>query len=232
MFLRKWNELPEDMKTPEVKKYYDILAKHRISLFLKRIFDIILSFIMLLILAFPMALISLLIVFDSPGGVFYRQVRITAYGEKFRIHKFRTMIKDADKVGSLVTVVEDKRITKIGKFLRKYRLDEMPQLFDVLFGKMSFVGTRPEVPKYVKKYTNEMKATLLLPAGITSEASIRYKDEAKLLDETDDIDGVYVEKVLKEKMRYNLKAVERFSLAKDMMTMIRTVFVVLGRKYK
>lgn len=232
MFLRKWNELPEDMKTPEVKKYYDILVKHKISLFLKRIFDIILAFIMLLILAIPMALISLLIVFDSPGGVFYRQVRITAYGEKFRIHKFRTMIKDAEKVGSLVTVVEDKRITMIGKFLRKYRLDEIPQLFDILSGTMSFVGTRPEVPKYVKKYTNEMKATLLLPAGITSEASIRYKDEANLLDGIDDIDEVYVEKILKEKMKYNLKAVEKFSLVKEMMTMIRTVLVVLGRKYK
>jgi lipopolysaccharide/colanic/teichoic acid biosynthesis glycosyltransferase len=186
---------------------------------------------MLIILAIPILIIAALIAIDSPGGVFYRQVRITTYGKEFRIHKFRTMVANADKIGSLVTVGQDSRITKIGGFLRKYRLDELPQLFDVLAGFMSYVGTRPEVPKYVNQYTNEMKATLLLPAGITSEASIRYKDEADLLDGADDIDKVYVEKVLPGKMEYNLRAIEKFSFFGEIATMVRTVFAVLGKEY-
>jgi lipopolysaccharide/colanic/teichoic acid biosynthesis glycosyltransferase len=231
MILRKWEDLPRDMQVPEVRKYYDILAKRKCSLVLKRSFDIVMSFIMLLVLAIPILVISVLIAIDSPGGVFYRQVRVTTYGREFRIHKFRTMVVDADKIGSLVTVGRDSRITKIGSFLRKYRLDEIPQLFDVLVGTMSYVGTRPEVPKYVNQYTSEMKATLLLPAGITSEASIRYKDEAELLDGASDVDKVYVEKVLPRKMEYNLQAIEQFSFIDEIATMFRTVFAVLGKDY-
>ncbi len=232
MILRKWEDLPEEMQIPEVRKYYEILEKHKFSLFLKRVFDVIVSFIMFMILAIPILLISILIVIDSPGGVFYRQTRVTTYGKKFRIHKFRTMIANADKIGNLVTVGQDSRITKIGSFLRKYRLDELPQLLDVLSGSMSFVGTRPEVPKYVESYTAEMKATLLLPAGITSEASIQYKDEAELLDGATDVDKVYVEKVLPGKMKYNLQAIEKFSFLTEIATMFRTVFAVLGKEYR
>lgn len=232
MLLKKWEDLPEDMQTPEVRRYYDILAKRKPSLILKRAFDIIASLIMLIILAIPMLIIALLIATDSPGGVFYRQERVTAYGKKFRIHKFRTMVADADKIGSLVTVGQDSRITKIGGFLRKYRLDELPQLFDVLAGTMSYVGTRPEVPKYVNQYTNEMKATLLLPAGITSEGSIRYKDEAVLLADAADVDRVYVEQVLPEKMEYNLESIRSFSFFGEMLAMFRTVFAVLGKEYE
>ncbi|MDO4314004.1 MAG: sugar transferase [Eubacteriales bacterium] len=231
MILRKWEDLPEDMQTPEVRKYYDILAKRKCSLALKRAFDIVVSLIMLIVLVIPILVISVLIAIDSPGGVFYRQVRVTTYGKEFRIHKFRTMIANADKIGSLVTVGQDSRITKIGGFLRKYRLDELPQLLDVLVGTMSYVGTRPEVPKYVNQYTTEMKATLLLPAGITSEASIRYKDEAELLDGADDVNKVYVEKVLPGKMEYNLWAIEKFSFFGEIATMFRTVFAVLGKDY-
>lgn len=232
MILRKWEDLPEEMQIPEVRKYYEILEKHKFSLFLKRVFDVIVSFIMFMILAIPILFISILIVIDSPGGVFYRQTRVTTYGKKFRIHKFRTMIANADKIGNLVTVGQDSRITKIGSFLRKYRLDELPQLLDVLSGSMSFVGTRPEVPKYVESYTAEMKATLLLPAGITSEASIQYKDEAELLDGATDVDKVYVEKVLPGKMKYNLQAIEKFSFLTEIATMFRTVFAVLGKEYR
>jgi lipopolysaccharide/colanic/teichoic acid biosynthesis glycosyltransferase len=232
MILRKWEDLPKDMQTPEVRKYYDILAKRKWSMILKRVFDIVVSFIMLIVLAIPILIISVLIAIDSPGGVFYRQVRITTYGKEFRIHKFRTMVANADKLGSLVTVGQDSRITKIGYFLRKYRLDELPQLLDVLVGNMSYVGTRPEVPKYVNQYTDEMKATLLLPAGITSEASIRYKDEAELLDSASDVDSVYVKKVLPGKMKYNLLAIEKFSFGGEIATMFRTVFAVLGKEYK
>lgn len=231
MILRRWEDLPKDMRTPEVRKYYDILAKRKLSLVLKRTFDIVVSLIMLVVLAIPMLIISAMIMIDSSGGVFYRQVRVTTYGREFRIHKFRTMVANADKIGSLVTVGQDSRITQIGGFLRKYRLDELPQLLDVLAGTMSYVGTRPEVPKYVNQYTAEMKATLLLPAGITSEASIRYKDEAELLDNATDVNKVYIEKVLPRKMEYNLWAIEKFSFFGEIATMFRTVFAVLGKDY-
>lgn len=231
MVLKKWEDLPREMQIPEVRGYYEILSKRKFSLVLKRLFDIVVSLVLTVILAIPLLVISALIAIDSPGGVFYRQVRVTQYGEKFRIHKFRTMVKDADKIGSLVTVDGDSRVTKIGGFLRKYRLDELPQVLDVLSGKMSFVGTRPEVSKYVERYTPEMMATLLLPAGITSEASIRYKDEAELLDSAADVDKVYVETVLPEKMKYNIKAIEDFGFFGELATMARTVFAVLGKDY-
>lgn len=189
--LKKWDEIPDFMKCEEVKFYYDILLKKKLSIKVKRIFDIALASFMLIILAVPMIIISIMIKIDSQGPVFYRQERITAYGKKFRIHKFRTMVNNADKIGTSVTIDEDSRITIVGSKLRSLRIDEIPQLLDVLSGNMSFVGTRPEATKYVEKYTKEMRATLLLPAGITSEASIRYKDEAKLLRGTENIDDIY-----------------------------------------
>lgn len=231
MILKKWEELPEMMRCPEVRKYYNILTKHKFEILCKRIFDVIVAFILLVILALPMIIISVMVVLDSPGGVFYRQIRVTTYGRKFRIHKFRTMVANADKIGTQVTVDHDTRITRVGAFLRYYRLDELPQLFDILNGSMSFVGTRPEVLKYVNVYTNEMLATLLLPAGITSEASIRYKDENKLLDVADDVDAVYIEKVLPKKMEYNIRAIEQFSFFGDVMIMVRTVLAVLKKDY-
>lgn len=232
MILKKWEALPEDMRTPEVRKYYDILSRRSKSLIIKRLFDIVVSLILLAILAVPMLLIALVIVIDSPGGVFYRQVRVTTYGKEFRIHKFRTMVANADQIGTSVTVGHDSRITRVGGFLRRYRFDELTQLLDVLSGTMSLVGTRPEIPKYVSQYTNEMKATLLLPAGITSEASIRYKDEAELLEQALDVDSVYVEKILPEKMEYNLRAIEQFSFCGEVATMFRTVLAVLGKDYR
>ena len=227
MALRKWEDLPRFMQCAEVKEYYDILAKKKMSLKLKRAFDIVAGAGILVITAIPMLIISIKIATESSGGVLYRQERITRYGKKFRIHKFRTMVANADKIGSAVTISGDSRITPTGAFLRKYRLDELPQVFDVLAGNMSFVGTRPEATKYVKKYTKEMRATLLMPAGITSEASIRYKDEAELLDAADDVDKVYVEKVLPEKMKYNLESIRKFSLWRELMTMIKTVLAVI-----
>lgn len=227
MALRKWEDLPRFMQCAEVKEYYDILAKKKLSLKLKRAFDIVAGAGILVITAIPMLIISIKIATESSGGVLYRQERITRYGKKFRIHKFRTMVANADKIGSAVTISGDSRITPTGAFLRKYRLDELPQVFDVLAGNMSFVGTRPEATKYVKKYTKEMRATLLMPAGITSEASIRYKDEAELLDAADDVDKVYVEKVLPEKMKYNLESIRKFSLWRELMTMARTVLAVI-----
>lgn len=228
--MREWEELPRFMRCKEVREYYDILSKHKLGLSLKRAFDVSVASILLVILAIPMMIIAIMIKLDSEGPVFYRQERITRYGKKFRIHKFRTMVNNADRVGSAVTVGGDARITKVGSKLRDLRLDELPQLIDVLLGDMSFVGTRPEATKYVKKYSKEMFATLLLPAGITSEASIRYKDEAKLLNGVEDVDQVYVEKVLPGKMKYNLESIRKFSLFRELRTMLRTVIVVLERK--
>lgn len=216
--LREWEDLPDFMKYDEVKVYYDILSKKKFQLGLKRLFDVIVGIILLSILAIPMGIIAAVIKLDSKGPIFYRQERITAYGKKFKIHKFRTMVNNADKTGTAVTVNEDARITRVGAKIRNLRLDEIPQLLDVLEGNMSFVGTRPEVTKYVKRYTKEMRATLLLPAGITSEASIRYKDERKLLDVADDVDKVYVEQVLPEKMKYNLQSIRRFGMHEEMLT--------------
>lgn len=229
--LHRWEELPEFMQCEEVRPYYDILAKKQPELVLKRGFDIVAGAVLLVLLAVPMGVISAAVKLDSPGPVFYRQERVTAYGRKFRIHKFRTMVSNAEKIGTAVTVGNDSRITKVGAKLRGCRLDELPQLIDVLCGTMSFVGTRPEATKYVEAYRPEYYATLLLPAGITSEASIRYKDEAKLLDVAEDVDKVYIENVLPEKMKYNLESVRRFSLIGEVKTMLRTVAAVTGKEY-
>lgn len=225
--LKNWNELPEYMRTDEVRPYYDLLQKKRLSLFFKRVFDIIVSLIMIILCSPILLIISILIVKDSKGGVFYRQERVTQYGRVFRIFKFRTMVKNADQIGTQVTVSNDSRITKIGSKLRNCRLDELPQLFNIFLGDMTFVGTRPESVHYVKSYTNEMYATLLLPAGVTSEASIEYKDEADLLDQADDVDSVYINDVLPEKMKYNLNSIKEFSFFKEIATMFRTLFAVL-----
>lgn len=187
MILRKWENLPKEMQTPEVREYYDLLSKKKFQLVLKRLFDIVVSFSALALLSPLFIILAIAIKIDSKGPVFYRQTRVTQYGEEFRIFKFRSMVTDADK-GSLLTVGGDSRITKVGRIIRKCKLDELSQLIDVLRGTMTFVGTRPEVPKYVDKYTSEMMATLLLPAGITSEASIYYKDENELLDAADDVE--------------------------------------------
>ena len=229
MILKKWEDLPDNLRTDAVRPYYDLLAKRRGSLALKRCFDVAVSAIMLLILAPVFLVLAIAIKLDSPGPVFYRQVRVTQYGKEFRIFKFRSMVSDADKRGSLVTVSGDSRITRVGHFIRNCRLDELCQLIDIFRGTMTFVGTRPEVPKYVAAYTPEMMATLLLPAGVTSQASILYKDEADLLDAAEDVDAVYIRDVLPGKMKYNLDALKNFSFFSDIATMFQTVFAVLGK---
>ena len=231
MLLRKWDDLPDFIRLDEVKPYWEILYKRRGQLLLKRIFDLVVALILLVILAIPMAIIAVLIKLDSEGTVFYRQERVTTYGCHFRIHKFRTMVSNADKIGTAVTIGNDCRITRVGSKLRHLRLDELPQVFDVISGDMSFVGTRPEAAKYVKYYKPEWNATLLMPAGITSEASIHYKDEDKLLDALEDIDEVYVNQVLPEKMKWNLESIRRFCFLREILTMFRTVFAVLGKDY-
>ena len=225
--LKKWEELPKYMRTEAVRPYYESLSRTKFSLYVKRFFDVTVASVMLVLLSPVLLVLAFLIAKDSKGGVFYRQERVTQYGRKFRIFKFRTMVANADKIGTQVTVQNDNRITKIGEKLRKCRLDELPQLFNIILGDMSFVGTRPESTHYVKCYTPEMYATLLLPAGVTSEASIRYKDEAELLDQADNVDEVYVKEVLPGKMRYNLEEIRKFSWWREIGTMVRTVVAVV-----
>lgn len=232
MMLKKWEELPVEMQTEAVRPYYEVLAKNKGSLILKRIFDICVSSVLLLILLPIFLILAIAIKVDSKGPVFFRQERVTQYGKYFRIFKFRTMVNDADKIGSQVTVGNDRRITRVGRLIRNCRLDEICQLIDILRGTMTLVGTRPEVPKYVAAYTEEMMATLLLPAGVTSLASIMYKDEARLLDGAENVDDVYINDVLPNKMRYNLKAIRKFSFFSDIKTMYMTVFAVLGKDYR
>ncbi len=225
--MKKWNELPKEMQVEEVKEYYDILQMHKKSLIAKRIFDIIVAGVLLILLSPILLVLSIIIKLDSEGPVMFRQVRVTTYGKTFRIFKFRTMVNHADRLGTQVTTKGDARVTGVGKVIRKCRLDELPQLLNILTGDMTFVGTRPEVEKYVAHYTNEMKATLLLPAGVTSIASIEYKDEERLLENAENADEVYIHQVLPEKMKYNLQAIREFSFWKDIKTMFATVGAVL-----
>ena len=231
MRIIEWEKLPPEMQTAEVRRYYDILKTKRASLLLKRIFDVVVSVFALIVLSPLFLILAIAIKIDSPGPVFYRQVRVTQYGKTFRIHKFRTMVQNADK-GSQVTVNNDSRVTRVGKIIRGCRLDEIAQLIDVICGSVTLVGVRPESPRYVAEYTDEMMATLLLPAGVTGLACIYYKDEAKLLDGVEDTDKVYIEKILPGKMYYNLKGLENFSFWFDIKVMFMTVFALLGKKYE
>lgn len=225
--MKKWNELPKVMQNDKVKYYYDILQEHEKELKLKRAFDIICSLIMIIILSPVLIVLSVMIKLDSKGPVLFKQVRVTTYGRKFKIWKFRTMVNNADKLGTQVTTKGDARITRMGHLLRKIRLDELPQLFNVLKGDMTFVGTRPEVTKYTAHYTEEMMATFLMPAGVTSSTSIEYKDEEKLLENAENADEVYINEVLPAKMVYNLREIEKFSFLRDISTMIKTVIAVI-----
>lgn len=227
MELRKWADLPDKMRTREVRRYYNILVKRSSWFRMKRVLDIIVASIMLLVLALPMCVVAVLIKLDSRGPVFFRQERVTQYGRIFRIYKFRTMVNHAGKLGAQVTVSNDARITRVGKWLRKLRIDEFPQLFNILAGDMTLVGTRPEVKKYVKEYTKEMYATLLLPAGLTSRTSIAYKDEDKLLQDADNADEVYIQQVLPAKMKYNLESLRHFGLKADMSVLWNTFVSVI-----
>ena len=231
MILKKWVYLTDELRNNEINKYYDILAKKKASLIIKRVFDVITSLTLLIILSPFLIFLAILIKIDSKGPVFYRQERVTTYGKTFRIYKFRTMVQNADKIGTLVTIEHDNRITRMGRLIRKVRLDEIPQLLNILKGDMSFVGTRPEVKKYVDSYTDEMKATLLMPAGVTSAASIKYKDEDKILEQAvqngKNTDIAYVEDILPKKMKYNLEYITKFSIWYDIKICIKTVIGVV-----
>ena len=225
--LKPWEQLPPSLQNDSVRPYYDALSRKKGQLVCKRIFDFLLSAVLLVVLSPVMLVLAIAIKLDSPGTVMFRQVRVTQYGKEFRIFKFRTMVQNAPQLGTQVTVAGDSRITRMGHLLRRCPLDELPQLLNILCGEMSFVGTRPEVPKYVARYTPQMMATLLLPAGVTSQASILYKDEARLLGAAEDADATYVQQVLPGKMEYNLQSLMEFSFWGELKTMLDTVLAVL-----
>lgn len=227
MIWKSWQELPNDMRCEAVRPYYDILASKHRDLMLKSVFDRLMAAILLVVLSPIFLLLAVWIKLDSEGPVFFRQERVTQYGKSFRIYKFRTMLQNAEQLGTQVTSKDDMRVTSVGQALRKCRLDELPQLINILEGTMSFVGTRPEVPRYVAAYTDEMKATLLLPAGVTSVASIRYKDEDILLDAADDVDDCYIHNVLPAKMEWNLRSLKEFSFIGELKVMVETVLAVI-----
>ena len=228
-----WRELPEDMRIPELKDYYKRLYKKRGSLLIKRGFDVTAALLMLIPAAPVMTAVAVWIKLDSKGPVFFRQERVTQYGRIFRICKFRTMEVHPAGKGPQVTVDNDPRITGVGKKIRRLRLDEVPQLFNILKGDMTFVGTRPEVPKYVEQYKPEWKATLLLPAGVTSDASVSFRNEDDLLKELTDkglsVDEAYMEHILPQKMKANLREIMGFTLLHDFGILWKTVFAVLKR---
>ena len=227
--LISWENLPENMKNEKVKEYYDILQSKKYSLRLKRIFDLIFSIFFALVSSPLMLIVAAIIKLDSPGKIIFKQKRVTEGGRVFEIFKFRTMVENAEKLGAQVTTDEDARITKCGKWLRKLRIDEFPQIFNIIKGDLSFVGSRPEVVRYVKEYTPEMLATLLIPAGVTSTASILYKDEAKLLENAKNPDEVYIREILPEKMKYNLDYIKKFGVIYDFKVIMRTVIGVLTK---
>lgn len=222
-----WDDLPDYLKNSDVEKYYQNIKKKKIQLLIKRLFDIVFSSILLILLSPVFLYVSIKIKLDSEGPVFFKQKRVTLHGKEFEIFKFRTMKVETNNFGSSITLANDSRITKFGLKIREKRIDEIPQLINILIGDMSFVGTRPEVPKYVRTYTNEMYATLLLRAGVTSTASICYKDESELIGSSINPDKVYEEIILPEKMKYNLNDIKEFSLLGDIKILINTVIAVV-----
>lgn len=219
------------MQSDAVLEYKAHMSKKRASLMLKRVFDILCSLILLILLSPVILIIAILIKLDSPGHVVFKQKRITKNAKPFYIYKFRTMVENAEALGTQVTVKHDARVTRVGRTLRKYRLDELLQLLNILKGEMSFVGTRPEVEKYVAAYSDEMFATLLLPAGVTSLSSIYYKDEERLLSESENADETYINEILPKKMEYNLAYLKNFTFVRDLKLMIMTVLAVCGKEY-
>jgi lipopolysaccharide/colanic/teichoic acid biosynthesis glycosyltransferase len=230
--LLKWNDLPDNMRIDEVKSYYEVLKNKLFSLIFKRLFDVILSLFLLIILSPLFLILAIAIKIESNGPIIYRQLRVTQYGRQFRIHKFRTMYDGSDLRGTSITISGDKRITKIGSVIRKFRLDEFPQLIDIFYGNMTFVGVRPEIPKFVEAYNGEMMATLLLPAGVTNLTCIVYKNEAEMLGNTIDPERAYIDYILPEKMRLNLEGLRSFSFWGDIKLMFMTFFALFGKRHK
>ncbi len=215
------------MKNEYTLRCWQELEKRKAALAAKRLFDVAASAVILLILSPLMLLLALAVKLDSPGPVFYRQVRVGRYGRDFRIFKFRTMVQDADQIGPPLTMGQDPRVTRVGRMIRRCRLDEFSQLLNVLGGSMSLVGPRPEVRRYVDAYAPEYLATLLIRPGVTAPSSIAFKDEEKILRSSEDPERVYVEQILPPKMALNLKYLREISLPGDIKILFQTVAAVI-----
>lgn len=205
----------------------EILEKRKIQLILKRTFDIVVSFIGLLILSPIFLIIAIAIKLDSKGPVFFKQERIGKDGKEFRIFKFRTMVVDAEKKGMQITVDGDSRITKLGHFLRKSKIDELPQLINVLIGDMSFVGPRPEVPKYVAMYDENQRSILKIRPGITDIASIEYRDENLLLAKSKNPEETYIQEIMPRKIELNVEYIKKISLTYDIRLILKTICKII-----
>lgn len=225
--LNRFEDLPPFLQTEAVRPYYEYLAKKRGQLLAKRFLDILLALLLILLLSPLLILSALAVKCSSRGPIFYLQERVTQYGRHFRIYKFRTMVPDAQALGGAVTVENDPRVTRVGYWLRRFRLDEFPQFFNILKGDMTFVGTRPEVPEFVDAYDDEMRATLLLPAGSVSTASVAYKKESDLLQDVSDPHQFYIEEILPEKMALNLSDLRQFSLAHELKILLQSLASVI-----
>lgn len=224
MFICPFENLPSEMQTDEIKQYYDILQGKKASLFVKQLFDFLLALILVILLSPLMLVLAIIIKCTSKGPVFFLQTRVGRYLKPFKIIKFRTMRTDAEKTGKQITVGErDPRITGVGAFLRKFRLDELPQLFNIIAGQMSFVGARPEVPRYVSEYSGAMAATLLIKPGITGYASVKFKNENELLGKESDPEKAYIEHIIPVKMALDLEYINDLSPICDIKTMFLTV---------
>ena len=215
--------------TSEKIDYKKIVKRKWFKRFCIRVFDLIISFIALLFLALPFILISFAIVCDSKGGAFFKQVRVGKNGKEFKIMKFRTMVTNAEAKGLQISTSGDSRITKVGKFLRKTKIDELPQLFNVFVGQMSFVGPRPEVPKYVAMYNEEQRNVLLVKPGITDEASIVFRDENTILENAEDTEAAYINEIMPVKLNLNLKYIRKMGLFYNIKIIFKTVFAVLKK---
>ena len=211
----------------DFSKIGTILESQEVSLVIKRVFDVVVSVCGLLLLALFFLIIAVIIKLDSKGSVFYRQIRVGRYGNDFRIFKFRTMIPDADKSGQLITVGDDARITKIGRFLRKTKIDELPQIMNILIGDMSFVGPRPEVRKYVDMYSEAQQQILLIRPGITDIASIKYRNESELLALSSNPEKTYCEEIMPSKLNLNMNYLSDISLINDIKIILTTIISII-----
>ena len=209
------------------KKIDEILNRRKFQLIIKRGFDIVVSFIGLLILLPIFLIVAIIIKLDSKGSIFFRQIRVGKNGKEFKIFKFRTMVVDAEEKGMQITVDGDSRITKPGNFLRRSKIDELPQLINVLIGDMSFVGPRPEVPKYVAMYDENQRSILKIRPGITDIASIEYRDENSILAQSKNPEEAYINEIMPRKIELNFKYIENMSVIYDIKLIIETIFKVI-----
>ena len=222
-----YQDLPETMKNNTTQKYWALLQQKHFSMGAKRIFDVTASLLILLILSPLLLLVALAVKLDSKGPVFYRQTRVGRFNQDFQIYKFRTMVQNADRIGPPLTMGKDPRVTRVGRLIRKCRLDEFSQLLNVLGGSMSLVGPRPEVRRYVDQYQPEYMATLLIRPGITAPSSIAFRNEDEILTAGKDPEKTYVEKILPPKMELNLQYMDRISVWNDIKIMFQTLAAVL-----